>query len=62
MSASLAFCSLETRSVTATKNTFALMLPLVKEYLPAQDNVHYTDAGSQRQADQVSKAILEALR
>lgn len=38
------------------------MLPLVKEYLIAQDNVHYTNAGSQRQADQVTKAILEALR
>jgi hypothetical protein len=38
------------------------MLPLVKEYLTAQDNVHNTDTGSQRQADQVTKAILEALR
>ena len=50
------------RHSVAINDLHALMLPHLKEYLIAEDNVHYTDAGSQRQADQVTKAILEALR
>lgn len=39
----------------------ALMLPDLSQYLIAEDNVHYTKAGSRRQAEQVAQKILEAL-
>jgi arylsulfatase A-like enzyme/lysophospholipase L1-like esterase len=40
----------------------ALMRPQLRNYQIAEDNVHFTDAGSQFLADQVSRVILEALR
>jgi hypothetical protein len=39
----------------------ALMLPSLKEYQIAEDNVHYTKEGSKRMADQVAQKIREAL-
>lgn len=40
---------------------YALMLPDLKQYQIAEDNVHYIKAGSRKQAEQVAQKILEAL-
>lgn len=50
------------RHSVAINDLYSLMLPHLRQELIAEDNVHYTEAGQQRQAHQVAQAILEALR
>jgi|GEM_PF-715232 len=49
------------RHRVAINDLHALMLPDLKKYQIATDNVHYTKAGSQRLAEQVAQVLLQHL-